>query len=285
MPEWGLRYTSHVGYRPPFRAQFAATVGSDDPIAHIEFAAALGFAGVLYPWAMDKSEAEIDAVAQALQAHDLAASVIVGVPARTLGSGLWTDPSGSVEADLERYTVEACRRANQLGSGVVAGIVADPHPEPDVARSLEVAARRLNRMASIAADHGVRLGLEAMTTIPTSVLRDTKTVVDLVEASGHDAAGIVFDTGHSASMGENVREAFEAAYPRMVVMQFADWPDRVEPLAGTLELVPIGAALIERGWSGLVDLEHGWAVETLEGERDGLGRLRAFDSAIRGASD
>ncbi len=45
---WSLRYAPHLGYRPPFQPLFAASVGSDDPVEQVKFAAGNGFAGALY---------------------------------------------------------------------------------------------------------------------------------------------------------------------------------------------------------------------------------------------
>jgi hydroxypyruvate isomerase len=283
MTSWSLRFTSHLGYRPPFRMQFAHTVGSSDAVAHVELAAKLGMAGVLYPWAMSRAKSEVDAVGKTLEEHGLVTSAIVGVPAAEVGTGLWTDPSRNVEAQLERHTRLACRIANGLGSGVIAALVCDPDPEPDLRLGLEVAAARLSRMADIAADHGLLIGIEPMVSVPTSIIRTTQGAVELVEASGHEAVGIVFDTGHVAGMGDDLRAAFDAAYDHMVIAQLADWPGRVEPTAATLDLVSIGAELVRRGWHGLVDLEHGWASDTPEGEAAGLGRIERFDAAIQRA--
>jgi hypothetical protein len=38
---------------------------------------------------------------------------------------------------------------------------------------------------------------------------------------------------------------------------------------------------LERGYAGLVDLEHGWESPTRTGEAEGLARLRRFDESVR----
>ena len=74
---WSLRYAPHLGYRPPFQPLFAATVGSDDPVDHIRFAADNGFAGVLYAAARARTAAEQHKVGDALAAHGLEAGCIL----------------------------------------------------------------------------------------------------------------------------------------------------------------------------------------------------------------
>ena len=43
---WQLRYASHLGYRSAQEPLFRASVGSLDPLAHIDYAAKLGLAGM-----------------------------------------------------------------------------------------------------------------------------------------------------------------------------------------------------------------------------------------------
>lgn len=283
MTPWSLRYTSHLGYRPPFRMQFEASVGSQDPVAHVEYAAQLGLSGVLYPWALDRSESEVDSVGAALKANGLAAGVVVGVPAAVLGRALWTDPASATEGALEEHTLAACRAANRVGSGVIGALICDPNPDASVGRAIEVAAPRLARMAGLAADHGIKIGVEAMVNVPSSVLRSNAAAIELVRGCDHPSVGIIFDTGHSASMGEDVRAAFELVYDEMVVMQFAAGPNRLEPTRDDPTLVAIGSELIHRNWDGLVDLEHGWTEESRAGELAGLRRIGEFDDVIGGA--
>jgi len=66
----GLRLASHLGYLSVDEPLFRDSVGSLDPVAHIEFAARIGFQGVLYPWVASRPEEEVVRVAAALEKHE-----------------------------------------------------------------------------------------------------------------------------------------------------------------------------------------------------------------------
>ena len=68
---WTLRYASHLGYRSADAPLYPESVGSLDPVAHVEFAAGLGFSGVQYALARSRPVPEQEAVARALARHGL----------------------------------------------------------------------------------------------------------------------------------------------------------------------------------------------------------------------
>jgi len=280
---WFLRYTSHLGYFPPeFRPQFAATVGSNDPVAHVEYAASIGMSGVLYPWAAERSDSEVRGVGNALSASGLACGCIVGLPLTATFGGPWVDRSPTGRSALEKHIVTAAKTATLLGASRLAAIVsADPNRDND--SQLEDAAANVHDMAGVAADHGLVLAVEPMCILPGMLLTSTASAVGLLQRADHPAARLIFDTGHVASMGEDIIATFSDVYDHIALLQLADDPGRVEPGAGTLPLVELAADAVRRGYAGLVDLEHEWSAPDAEGEKAGLDRVRAFDDAVRSA--
>lgn len=278
---WFLRYTSHLGYFPPdLRPQFAATVGSDDPVAHINYAASIGMSGVLYPWAAERSESEVSAVRAALTATGLACGCLVGVPLAATFSGPWIDRSAAGRSTLEQYIVTAAKTANLLGSPVLAAIIS-ADPSRDTESQFDDAAANLHDMGRVAADHGLILAVEPMCILPNMLLTTTGGAVDVLRRADHPSTGLIFDTGHVATMGEDILTAFSEVFNQIAVLQLADDPGRVEPGAGKLPLVELAVAAVHRGYSGLIDLEHDWSSPDREGEAVGLERLRTFDDAVR----
>ena len=67
---WQLRYASHLGYRSAQEPLFRASVGTLDPLAHVDYAANLGLAGVQYALARGRPTDEQDAVGAALARRD-----------------------------------------------------------------------------------------------------------------------------------------------------------------------------------------------------------------------
>lgn len=277
---WSLRYTAHLGYAPPsFQPQFARTCRSVDPRALIGFAASLGMAGILYPWAIDRPDDEVDAVSSALADTGLACSCIIALPPELAMSPIWADAGKAGRDRLEPAIAKAAVLARRLGSSTLAVLLAaDAQRSPDA--QTEHVARNLRRAARVAADHGVALGVEPMILLPGMLLRTTRETVDLLDQVDHPAAGMIFDSGHVAAMDGDIIAAYRLAARHVRLVQLADAPGRVEPGAGALDLVRLAADVVNDGYRGLIDLEHGWLDETRAGEEAGLARLQAFDREV-----
>jgi hydroxypyruvate isomerase len=281
---WSLPYTIHLGYGPPgLRPQFQETVGTGNLADHVRYAAELGVAGVLYPWALQRPPDEVAAVREALADSQLAASCVVCVPFEVLGSPIWTERSAANSARLEEYVRTAAQLASSLNSTMLAVLIAADPRRPDGQAQRDDAAANLRDMAEVAADHGVTIGVEPMVALPGMLLHNTADAVSLITQADHRSVGLIFDTAHVSMMDGEILRPFTDAYEHVILLQFADDPGRVEPGAGNLDIVPVAVEAITRGYRGLVDLEHEWLAPTKEGEQAGLGRIRRFDENVQAA--
>ncbi|MFD6059473.1 TIM barrel protein [Rhodococcus wratislaviensis] len=279
---WSMRYTTHLGYRPPdFRPQFLETLATPDPTAHIGYAAELGMAGVLYPWALSRPPHEVRSVSRAVKELGLSSSCVVCVPSSELSTGIWTDRTAAGRTRLKAYVQKAAALAASLSSEILAALISFDPRRTDDHRQRDDAAANLHDMASIAADHGVVLAVEPMTVLPWMMLRTTQEAISLLGAAGHENLGIIYDTAHVSMMDGDLMAALRAAWDHIALIQIADQPGRVEAGAGELAIVDILAEAVKSGYSGLVDLEHDWIQPTRIGERLGLERVRRLDQLVR----
>lgn len=281
---WAMRYTFHTGYEPPrFVPQFQRTLGVDDPVALVRFAAEQGIAGVLYPWARDRPASEVERVSVALRESGLAGSCVVVGNSSVLFQPIWTDMSPNGRALLEAEVGRSCATATALNASVVVAFpVGRPARQGEPERQRDNLVANLTVMGRLAREHGCSIGIEPMV-LPGLLLQSVDAALDVVRRVGSADVGLIFDTAHVATMHGEVMPRFREAYDHIVLLQFADLPGRVEPGAGTLDLVEVAADAIVRGYAGLVDLEHGWVDPSLQGEADGRARLRAFDERVRAA--
>lgn len=276
-----LRYATHLGYAPPARRpQFLETLGTDEPAAHIRYAAQEGMAGVLYPWAIDKSPAERETVRRALDETGLACSCIVALPSEVTTSPIWTDRSAHSRAALATAIVAASKVAVSLTSTMLAVIVAADPDRPDDGRQHDDLTANLHDIAPIAQDHGLAIGVEPMLRMPGPLLRTTAAAAAVIAGTGYPNVRLIYDTTHVSMMDGALLPVLTQYFEQIVALQISDEPGRVEPGAGTLPLVDVAVEAVRRGYSGLVDLEHGWLDPAKPGEQAGLARLRVFDAQV-----
>ena len=155
---WTLRYASHLGYRSPDSPLFRESVGSLDLVAHIRFAAELGFAGVQDAWVASRSAEEQRTLGKAMEQHGLKAVVSFTPRAKRSGShsGRQADPPRVRASPLELTTaIEAARHIHARYLVVLSGAL------PNVPASLQFAAMVENlRWASDIA------GIAGMNSVP-----------------------------------------------------------------------------------------------------------------------
>jgi hydroxypyruvate isomerase len=281
---WAARYATHLGLLPQdFRPQFLETLGTEDPAMHIRYAADLGFAGVQYTWPLERPPEEVALVRAALAETGLECGLIAGVPFNEFLAPIWTDRSAVGRQKLAGYMLKAAVLAASLGSaGIVTLIGSDPERQDEASQCDDVAAN-LRDVASIAADFGLVVGVEAMAALPNMLLRTTSAAVELMKTADHPSIGIVYDAPIVAMTDGELLPALRLAQDLLVRVQIADLPGRVEPGAGELTraLQDVVVEAISSGYAGVVDLEHGWLEPGKAGEQAGLERLRQFDEGVR----
>ena len=280
--DWALRYSIHLGYAPPERLLFRALAGTDR-VDHVRFAARMGFAGVLYPWATGRSAEERHAVKAALDETGLQCGSIVSTPLAAFTDRVdpvWVAAGMEAQGRMLGYLADAIMVAKDLGSDNLAVLIrSDGQTAPGVQRRRAV--DRLRLAADIAASNGMALAIEPMVNLPDMLLRSFAEGVELVRAAAHPSIKLIFDTGHLTRMGDPILSSYVEAYDDIHSLQLADMPGRVEVGAGEIDFVPLLAHALRRGYRGLVDLEHDWLEPGEAAERRAIDRLSAIDARAR----
>lgn len=277
---WHLRYAPHLGYRPPFEPLFSALVGSDDPVAHVAFAAEQGFAGVLCAAARRWSASEQERVGQAIAQHGLQAGCLLYTTFDQLKNSSWASDSDDARRWITAELVQATAAAQRVGArqlAVLGGAFADQALGPQH----EAFVQNLRMAADRAARDGLMLCLETLNshTVPGMLLHHMPDALAVVRAVDHPAVRLIFDTAHVQAMDGEVLGHLEDAWDHVEIVQLADCPGRLEPGTGQVDFAGVLQMLARRGYQGLVELEHGWAQPGAEGERRGLDHLRRLDAA------
>jgi hydroxypyruvate isomerase len=86
------------------------------------------------------------------------------------------------------------------------------------------------------------------------------------------------------SMDGDLIGHFERAFDIIEIVQIANHPGRTEPEFGEANLATVLQKVHERGYSGLVELEHIWSKGGLAAEQHAIDWLRRTDSALAAAA-
>jgi hydroxypyruvate isomerase len=278
---WTLRYVAHLGFRSPEAPLFPASAGSSDPLAQIDFAASIGFAGVQDPWFATRPPATQVAIASRVRERGLVAGCLVcGAPA-DVRAPLWTcaDVAGprGLEAKLG-VAMEAARRLGARQIVVLTGVDPDSPRESQIDRLVS----NLAWAASRVGDEGLTLCLEPTNarTLPGMLLNHFEEGCEIARAVGRPSVRMIYDTAHIQSMDGDLLGNFVRAFDLIEVVQIANHPGRTEPEIGEANLALVLRKVHECGYDGLVELEHVWSEGGLEAEQRGLDWLWRIDASL-----
>ena len=184
--------------------------------------------------------------ARALQAHGLLRADVAAASA---------DDRERDIATLERHTAIAAA----LG---VRTMVMHPGGRDLVNSDEEVAeSRRLNvaafrRLGDFAGGRNMCIGLENLMRRGASTPSD---MIDLLDAIGHPAIGITFDSSHARVASLDIPAALRAFGPHLVATHISDnngsGDQHLTPGGGTIEWRPLMEAFRDTGYRGMFNLE------------------------------
>ncbi len=276
-----LRYASHLGYRSSDEPLFRDSVGSLDPVAHLEFAAGLGFAGVQYALARGRPQDEQARVGAAVARLGLETGCVIYTTFDKIRQPLWSITAPQARESLAGELALGIETAHRVGSrylAVLSGL--DPDREEQAQRTAFV--ENLRWAAERAARAGVILLLESVDRgrLPGMLLHHIGDACDVVAAVDSPAVRLIFDTAHVQAMDGDVAGHLERCWDLVSIVQLADTPGRLEPGTGTVDFAAVLAVLKRRGFKGLVELEFGWSRPGREAEHAGIEQLRRLDREI-----
>ena len=286
MSEWinyRLDFAPHIGFPTPDAPLFGALVGDASPEAQIAFAAAQGFRRVQDPFAAQRSEEAQIAIGRSAARAGVGLGCFVYASMERASEPQWSAVAPEERAALDAELVNAIAIGRRIGSRHIAVLTgADPARARDVQR--DAMAANLSRLADRAADAGMVLCVEAVNArrLPQMLLHHVSDAVEVVRNARHPAVRLIFDTAHVQAMDGDVLGNMDAAWDLIEMIQLADHPGRVEPGAGELNFERIINEIARRGFTGPVELEHGWSKSDADLQRNYLTWLRQWASGNEG---
>lgn len=248
---FSLNYAPHIG-------MFEQSAGKD-PVAQIEYMADQGFTAFEDNEMKDRPVAEQERMARALSRRGMRMGVFV---AHTIG---WTeanltsgDPARREAFVREvRESVEVAKRVNATWMTVVPGM-ADRRLAWEYQTANVVEA--LRQGAAVLEPHGLVIVIEPLNNLrdhPGQFLTRIPQAYQICRAVDSPACKILFDLYHQQITEGNLIPNMELAWGEVGYFQVGDNPGRKEPGTGEINYRNVFRHIREKGFRGVVGMEHG----------------------------
>ena len=268
----------HLAYAPS-PGQFQALAGSD-PVDQIAFMAEQGFRGLEDNGMRGRSPQEQRRIGDALREHDLRMGVFVGHSISWQEPALTTGEKGPRQKFLDeiRGSVEVAQRVGATWMTVVPG-ARDLRLDPGFQRANLIEA--LREAADILEPHDLVMVLEPLNNRrdhPNQFLTHTAQAYEICRAVDSPACKILYDIYHQQITEGNLIPNLDAAWEEIAYVQVGDNPGRNEPTTGEINFRNVFEHLYEKGYDGVVGMEHGTSGEGKAGEKAVIDAYASVDS-------
>ncbi len=271
------RYDFKLNYAPHF-GMFKHHAG-DDLIDQVIFAADRGFRAWEDNGMKGRSTATQEKIAAEMARRGMQMGVFV---AHTI---YWNEPNlAGGDADLReeflkeiRESVEVARRVNAMWMTVVPGHV---DLRLDMGYQTAHVVESLKRASEILEPHGLVMVLEALNprNHPGLFLKKIAHAYEICKAVDSPACKILDDLYHQQITEGNLIPNVDAAWDEIAYFQIGDNPGRKEPTTGEINYRNVFKHIHEKGFTGVMGMEHGNAKPGKEGEQAVIDAYIASDS-------
>ncbi|MFD2968887.1 hydroxypyruvate isomerase family protein [Sphingobacterium bambusae] len=260
----------------PHQGMFAATAGKNF-VDEIKYMHDLGFRSIEDNGLPERPLDEQKKIGETLAKLGMRMGVFVvpkgGNGANTLAAG----KQEFIDIFLKgcRASVETAKHVNAKWVTVVPG---------DYQRNLPIGVQTANvvealkRGAEIFEPHGITMVLEPLSDTPDLFLRFTDQTYEICKAVGSPSCKILYDAYHQQKNEGNLINFMNTCWSEIAYIQVGDNPGRREPTTGEINYKNVFKWLKEKGYTGIVGMEHGMSKSGVEGEKALLAAYREVDS-------
>jgi hydroxypyruvate isomerase len=169
-----------------------------------------------------------------------------------------------------KASVEVAKRVNAKWMTVVPGFFERKTP---IGIQTSNVVDALRRGAEIFEPHGLVMVLEPLSDTPELFLRNSDQTFEICKAVKSPSCKILFDIYHMQRNEGNLINNINACWDEIAYIQIGDNPGRNEPTTGEINYKNIFKLLHEKGYKGVLGMEHGNAQKGKEGE---LALIKAY---------
>ena len=265
-----LNYAIHDG-------MFAETAGKNF-LDQIRFAYDNGFRAIEDNGMMDRASEEQKKIGDLLAKLNMRMGVfVVNFDHWPLKTSLTSGDKEWREKFLKacNEAVETAKRCNAKWMTVVPG---------NYERSLDIGYQTVNvieslrRACEIFEPHNLVMVLEALSDTPDLFLRHSDQTVALCKAVNSPSCKFLFDMYHMQRNEGNIINNLDSSWDEIAYLQIGNNPGRNEPGTGEMDYKNIFKHIYQKGYKGVLGMEHGKSIKGKEGEQALIKAYREADS-------
>ena len=279
-----------LGYAP-HPGMFKHHAGAD-VIDQIKFSADQGFTAFEYNGLPNETPEKQEQIGKTLD--DLGMQMGVFVAYASFDRPTFARPQAeSTEAILAamRNAVDIAKRAGAKWCTVVPGSVDQQHPDdkwnryggPRMAEGYQLAnvIDTLRRCVEIVEPHGLVLVLEPLNWHANhggTFLQRSDQAFAICRAVNSPSCKILFDIYHQQITEGNLIPNIDACWSEIAYFQSGDNPGRKEPYTGEINYRQVFKHIHDRGFDGVIGMEHGNSQKGKDGEQQVIAAYRRADA-------
>lgn len=263
-----------LAYAPHF-GMFKHNAG-EDLVDQLQFMHDQGFTALEDNWLKRRTIEEQEVIGRELERFGMRMGVFVCYTARE--PSLTTGKPEYVEDLIVQLkeSVEIAKRVNATWMTLVPG-----HTDLRQDRDYQTAnlVEALKRGAEIFEPHGLVMVIEPLNHInhPNHFVRSVPHCYNICKAVGSPAVKVLNDLYHQQISVGNLIPNLDMAWDETPYIQIGDNPGRKEPTTGEINYKQIFKHVHEKGYTGILGMEHGVAVDSKEGEMALIEAYREVD--------
>ena len=264
-----LNYATHDG-------MFKNSAGPDF-IEQIKFAYDQGFRSIEDNGMAQRPPEQQQQIGEALAKLGMSMGVFVLDKGGNGANSTATGKPENIEIFLKgcRQAVEVSKRCNGKLTTVVPG---------DFERHLPIGIQTSNvidalrRGAEILEPHGIVMVMEPLSDTPDLFLRDSDQAFAICTAVNSPSCKILFDMYHIQRNQGNLIRHIDWCYSQIAYFQIGNNPGRNEPGTGEMDYHNIFKHIYDKGYKGMLGMEHGNALPGKDGETALIKAYREADA-------
>lgn len=268
-PTFRMNYAPHDG-------MFKNSAGADF-IDQIKFMHDQGFRAIEDNGLLGRPVAEQERIGKTLAQLDMTMGVFVIEGGDNWKTSLATGKPEFLETFVKtcKVSVEAAKRVNAKWMTVVPGYF-----ERKLPMGLQTAnvVEALRRGAEILEPHGLVMVLEPLSDNPDLFLRFSDQTYEICKAVNSPSCKILYDIYHMQRNEGNLIPNIDRCWSEIAYFQIGDNPGRKEPGTGEINYKNIFKYIYDRGYRGVMGMEHGNFGMGKEGEMSLIAAYRNVDT-------